>query len=388
MEHMEPQKQRYMQAASALNLFALGDAAGVVYWKPAGYRLYDSLKKLSGDAHAKRGYQEIKSPCLAPVELFKRSGHFDKYSEAMMFVDDSEAALRPMSCPNHILVYRSERRSYRQLPFKLFEFGEVFRNESSGSLQILFRQRQFCQDDSHVFVEPEKMMESVLEYLQMASEAYSSLGFSDISHSVSLRPEKRFGSDGDWDKAEEACREACRRFGVAFEERRGEGAFYGPKIEIGAKDKLGRSWQLGVAQLDYVLPKRFDLSYVGPNGKEASPAIIHHAVLGSIERMVGMLLEIHGVDLPEGLHPYPAAVVSVSEKSFEYAKIASIELGAALDSSDLPLGKKLENWRAKGCPSIYVVGESEASEYLSSGRMFAVLNRGKDRERKLISEKK
>lgn len=380
MENQED--KRYMQIANELNLLALGNSAGVVYWKPAGLKLYENLKSFIRKHHERRGYLEVKSPSIVVDELFEQSGHLEKYKQNMFFLnsqDDSNYVLRPMSCPNHILIYQSELRSYKNLPVPIFEFGEVFRNEPSGSLQVLFRQRQFCQDDSHVFVDKKNLSSSISNYLLMAQEVYKELGFEEVKFDISLRPEQRFGSDEEWDAAEESLREACRMHGIVFNELPGEGAFYGPKIELKVKDKLGRSWQLGTLQLDYVLPKRFELNYIDEEGKKDSPIILHHAVLGSLERMIGILLESFGVNLPQFLHPYPSKVVPISEKSVDYAKKLAQQLGSSVDFSDEPLGKKLSNWRGKGVADIYVVGEKEAQYYDQNNKMQAMLNRGKEK---------
>lgn len=372
-----------MQVAQDLNLLVLGNSAGVVYWKPAGLKLYENLKSFIRKHHEKRGYLEVRSPSIVNEDLFKQSGHLEKYQHNMFSLnggDENNYVLRPMSCPNHIVIYQSELRSYKNLPLPIFEFGEVFRNEPSGSLQVLFRQRQFCQDDSHVFVDKNNLSKSISNYLLMAQEVYKELGFEDVKYDISLRPEQRFGSDEDWDAAEESLREACRMHGIIFKELPGEGAFYGPKIELKVKDKLGRSWQLGTLQLDYVLPKRFDLNYIDENGKKESPIILHHAVLGSLERMIGILLESFGVNLPSFLHPYPSKVVPISEKSLDYANLLAQKINSSIDSSDEPLGKKLAFWRNKGVIDIYVVGEKEANLFADSGEMKAMLNRGKDKE--------
>jgi len=381
MENNE--EKRYMQVAKDLNLLVLGNSAGVVYWKPAGLKLYENLKSFIRKHHEKRGYLEVRSPSIVSEDLFRQSGHLEKYQHNMFSLNGEEEnnyVLRPMSCPNHIVIYQSELRSYKNLPLPIFEFGEVFRNEPSGSLQVLFRQRQFCQDDSHVFVDKNNLSKSISNYLLMAQEVYKELGFEDVKYDISLRPEQRFGSDEDWDAAEESLREACRMHGIIFNELPGEGAFYGPKIELKVKDKLGRSWQLGTLQLDYVLPKRFDLNYIDESGKKESPIILHHAVLGSLERMIGILLESFGVNLPSFLHPYPSKVVPISEKSLDYANLLAQKINSSIDSSDEPLGKKLAFWRNKGVIDIYVVGEKEANLFADSGEMKAMLNRGKDKE--------
>lgn len=380
---MENEEKRYMEIASEMNLLALGESAGVVYWKPAGLKLYEKLKNFIRKHHEKRGYLEVKSPSIVAANVFEKSGHNEKYASNMFFVnsgEDQNYALRPMSCPNHILIYQSEGKSYRQLPFPVFEFGEVFRNEPSGSLQVLFRQRQFCQDDSHVFVNDEQLIESISNYLVMSKEVYKELGFEKIHYAISLRPDKRFGSEDDWDKAENSLRQACNFHNIEFEELPGEGAFYGPKIELKVQDKLGRFWQLGTLQLDYVLPARFDMEYIDSSGQKARPIILHHAVLGSLERMIGILLESFGKELPEFLQPHPAVIVAVSEKSRFYSSVLQQDIKESIvDNSDEPLGKKLAYWRSRGVPNIYVVGEKEANEYESSGIKKAVLNKGKER---------
>lgn len=376
------EEKRYMQVANDLNILALGNSAGVVYWKPAGLKLYENLKSFIRKHHEKRGYLEVKSPSIVVEQLFEQSGHLEKYKDNMFVINSQEESnyvLRPMSCPNHIVIYQSELRSYKNLPVPIFEFGEVFRNEPSGSLQVLFRQRQFCQDDSHVFVDKANLSSSISNYLLMAKEVYKELGFEDVKYDISLRPAQRFGSDEEWDEAEESLRQACRRHNIEFNELPGEGAFYGPKIELKVKDKLGRSWQLGTLQLDYVLPKRFDLNYIDESGKKEVPIILHHAVLGSLERMIGILLESFGVNLPSFLHPYPSKVVPISVKSLMYAQEVSKKLGSSVDNSDEPLGKKLANWRNKGVIEIYVVGEKEAQHYQDNQIMQAMLNKGKEK---------
>jgi len=375
------EEKRYMQVANEMNLFMLSESAGVVYWKPEGLKLYENLKSFIRKHHEDNGYLEVKSPSIVVANLFEQSGHMEKYKENMFFLNSSEAsnyALRPMSCPNHILIYQSEKRSYKELPLPIFEFGEVYRNEASGALQVLFRQRQFCQDDSHVFVNPENLINSVNQYINMSKKAYEELGFKKIKYAIALRPEKRFGEDSLWDKAEAALREACAMNNLDFQELPGEGAFYGPKLELQVEDKLGRSWQLGVIQLDYVLPERFGLEYVDSDNKMQRPIILHHAVLGSLERMIGILLESFGKDIPDFLHPIKSVIIPVSEKSSDYAKLLHSKFdkkSCKLDESSESLGKKIRNWKNKGIPDIIVVGENESKKYAESGMMEYVLNK-------------
>lgn len=379
--------ERYMDAARRMELLHVGPYAGVVYWHPHGLKLYEKLRRYIRGVHRAAGYQEVKSPSLVGLQAFEQSGHLQKYRDLMfLFADEAHPedggyALRPMSCPNHIELYRSRRRSHRELPLALFEFGEVFRHEASGALQVLFRMRQFCQDDSHVFVAPDGVAASVAKYLAMARQVYADLGFDHVEFAISLRPAQRFGDDALWDKAEQALRDACHAEGLAWDEEPGGGAFYGPKIELKVRDKLGRRWQLGVIQLDYVLPERFDLEFVDANDGRGRPVMLHHAVLGSLERMIGILLEVHGVDLPRFLHPVDAVVVSVSAKSADYARACHEVLGrqiedVVLDVSDAPLPAKIAQWKSRGVPSILVVGDKEAARHAAGEGMFAMESAG------------
>lgn len=377
------EEKRYMQVANEMNLFMVSDSAGVVYWKPEGLKLYENLKSFIRKHHEDNGYLEVRSPSIVVSNLFEKSGHMEKYKDNMFFLkseDDSQYALRPMSCPNHILIYQSEKRSYRELPLPIFEFGEVYRNEPSGSLQVLFRQRQFCQDDSHVFVSEQSLVESLNRYINMSKKAYEELGFKNIKYAIALRPEKRFGDDYLWDKAENALRDACKINNLDYKELPNDGAFYGPKLEIQVEDKLGRSWQLGVIQLDYVLPERFGLEYIDADNKPQRPIILHHAVLGSLERMIGILLESFGKELPEFLQPIKSVIIPVSEKSVEYASKLHENFNkkdCKLDLSADSLGKKIRNWKSRGVPNIIVVGEAEQSNYEESGVMGYMLNNEK-----------
>lgn len=364
--------KRYMQIANEMNLIMHSKSAGVVYWKPEGLKLYDNLKNYIREIHESMNYKEVKSPSIVSPELFEISGHADKYRDNMFILENNESqyALRPMSCPNHILIYESEVRSYRDLPLPLFEFGEVFRNEASGSLQVLFRQRQFCQDDSHVFVSEENLIDSLDKFIKMSQKVYKDLGFEKIKYAIALRPEKRFGSEDLWEKSENSLKEACNKNEIQFEELKGEGAFYGPKLELQVEDKLGRSWQLGVIQLDYVLPERFGLKYIDSENKEQRPIILHHAILGSLERMIGILLESFGKDFPEFLHPIKSVVLAVSENQKDYAEIVYNSIKdkyVVMDNSSEPLGKRIRNWKSKGVPNIIVIGDKEKMEYQESG---------------------
>lgn len=328
-------KHPYMQAAQDLDLFHLEEhSPGFIWWHPNGQRLLEALKQLLRQAHQVRGYEEVKTPNITSSELFERSGHLAKFGHNMFFIEQREQAaldesggagarqyaVRPMSCPNHIAVYADKRRSYAELPLKLFEFGEVVRNEASGALQALFRMRGFCQDDSHVFSHQAGVGAVLADYLSLAREVYSALGFEEVRFQISLRPAERFGDDSLWDAAEDALRKACTAQGLSWDEEPGGGAFYGPKLEMHLKDRLGRSWQCGTIQLDYVLPRRFGLEFVDAGNGRDIPVVLHHAVLGSLERFVGILLEHHGCALPAVIRPVELALVSVRAEQDEVVR--------------------------------------------------------------------
>lgn len=367
---LENENVRYLDVIKKMDLVVAGPSSGSLLWKPAGAALYENLRKFILDEHIKAGYSQVKSPCLVDSSLFDRSGHSLKYKENIFYVDNM--ALRPMSCPNHIAIYEASQYSFRDMPVKFFEFGEVFRNEASGSLQMLFRQRQFCQDDSHVFARPNDIKPLIKNYLKLSAEIYKKLGFEHVEYMISLRPEQKFGSEELWDKSESFLKESCAEMNIQYGLEDGGGAFYGPKIELKVKDKLGRYWQLGVIQLDYVLPERFGISYVNEDGEKEVPVILHHAVLGSLERMIGILLEVFGGDIPEYLHPVKAVILPVSEAAKEYAekfaKALAFENGylrseCLVDSENLSLQKRIAIHSQKFVPNIYVVGEKEASQF-------------------------
>lgn len=364
-------KHSYLEAAQKLDLFHTEDhSPGFAWWHPNGLRLIDALKGVIRDVHSRFGYEEVKTPNITGVELFEQSGHLAKFRQNMFVIDGGKGerayAVRPMSCPNHIRVFDNRRRSYAELPFKVFEFGEVVRNEPSGSLQALFRMRGFVQDDSHVFSMESQVVEVVADYIAMSRELYRALGFAEVRYQISLRPEQRFGDDALWDKAEDMLRQACRRNGLAWHEEKGGGAFYGPKLEIHLTDKLGRSWQMGTIQLDYVLPRRFGLEYLSRDNQLEVPVILHHAVLGSIERFIGVLLEQYGVDLPAMLRPVQVALVGVRESEDRYVRDLALQLRAhglrvKAFTGDARLGDKVKAAELEHPELIAIAGGREAA---------------------------
>jgi threonyl-tRNA synthetase len=379
-----PQNDARALADSRDHLYFASEAGGFVFWKPEGLLLYEKLRGFIRFEAKAFGAQEVKSPIVAPCSLFERSGHLDKYRDAMFFVSGAQSepadpaarlALRPMSCPNHISIYASERRGWRELPLRLFEFGEVFRDEPSGALHSLWRGRQFCQDDWHVFMRGGDEASEAARWLGLAQSVYKRLGLSP-ELSLSLRPARRLGSDAAWDLAEASLRRACEASGLGFSESPGSGAFYGPKIELGARDRLGRLWQMGVFQLDCALPERFGLWLDGPEGRER-PVLAHCAVLGSLERMIGLLLDAGGArGLPLFLRPREAAVLPVSAAFAEPARrvfdeVRALWPDAELDERSEPLGARVARARALGRAHWLVVGEREAREAQARGEPFA-----------------
>lgn len=338
---------------------------GVVFWHPLGVKMLRRLENFCRHLHEEEGYLEVRSPQLLSRSLWERSGHWQKYRDAMYVVNDGDLALKPMSCPGHLAMYADARRSYRDLPFRLFEFGAVHRQEPSGALSGLFRLRGFVQDDSHVVLARSQVQEGVEAFVRMVERAYPALGFDRWSYRISLRPEARSGEDSEWDAAEDALRQAAYSLGLAFEEAPGEGAFYGPKLEVVLHDGLGRSWQCGVVQVDFVLPRQFDLSFQNAAGDVERPVVLHHAVLGSLERFVAILMEHHG-GLPDGLAPCPVAVCPIGERQQSSARALVAQLKAngvpARAVEDGPLNGRLRHLAQAHVPVWAIVGAREEAQ--------------------------
>ena len=342
---------------------------GLIHWHPNGVRVLRRLEHWVRQAHERHGYQEVRTPALLSKSLWERSGHWDKY-RAGMFVaqgpdDEAPYAVKPMSCPGQINVYAQRRRSYRELPLRLFEFGSVHRNEPSGALSGWLRLRGFVQDDAHVFLAPDQLNAVVMDFVGMVAELYPKFGFERWSWRLSLRPDVRAGSDAVWDQAEAALRSACAAAGVSPVECPGEGAFYGPKLEVVHEDRLGRSWQCGVVQADFVLPERFDLSYLDDQDRPQRPILVHHAVLGSLERWLAIALE-HAGRLPDALAPVQVGVCPVGAEQEPSARslvdrLRRAGLHAQVLAND-PLGGRVRRlWEAK-VPWVAVLGAREVAE--------------------------
>jgi threonyl-tRNA synthetase len=368
LERIEQAKKRdHRRLGPQLGIFMLREEApGMPFWLPNGTTL---LHLIEGEVQAqlrKRGYKEIATPQVLDEELWHRSGHWDNYRDDMYFMqsDEKRLALRPMNCPGACLVFDAERHSYRELPLRLAEFGRVSRNEREGVLHGLLRVRAFTQDDAHVYCTEEQIADEVADICAAIDELYARFGFEDVRVELSTRPEKSMGSEEQWAKAEAALTEALDRQGREYELNPGDGAFYGPKIDFHVTDALGRSWQCGTCQLDFQMPERFDLSYVGADDASHRPVMIHRALLGSMERFAGILIEHYAGRFPVWLAPVQAIVLPVSDRHNDYAGRVLAELREAgvrveVDDRSESVGKKIRDAELGRYPYMLVVGDRE-----------------------------
>jgi len=371
LERLEQAKARdHRRLGPQLGLFTFSDVAqGSAFWLPRGTVIFNELVKLSRDMGEPRGYEEVKTPQLYDAELWRTSGHWGKYRENM-FVTETEGAelgLKPMNCPGHAHLFSSQQWSYRDLPVRYSEPGLLHRNELSGALHGLLRVRHFAQDDAHVFCTEEQIADEVAACIEFAFATYGVFGFEDIAVELSTRPENRLGSDELWDHAEQALAAALDAQGIAHTVNAGDGAFYGPKIDLHYADSLGRSWQLGTVQLDYSMPERFDLAYIGADNAEHRPVMIHRALMGSYERFVGILIEDTAGELPLWLSPVQAIVLPISDRHAEAARAVVSELRAAgvraeADARTESVGRKIRDAELRKVPYMLVLGDREAED--------------------------
>jgi threonyl-tRNA synthetase len=336
------------------------------FWLPNGTTLLHLIEDEVQDQLRKRGYLEIATPQVMDVSLWHRSGHWDNYRDDMYFMSDGdrEFALRPMNCPGACLVYSSDRHSYRELPLRLAEFGRVTRNEREGVLHGLLRVRAFTQDDAHVYCTEEQITDEVASICEAIDELYARFGFENVKVELSTRPDKSMGSEEQWAKAEAALTEALERQGREYELNPGDGAFYGPKIDFHVTDALGRSWQCGTCQLDFQMPERFDLYYTDSDDQPQRPVMIHRALLGSMERFAGILIEHYAGRFPTWLAPVQAIVLPISDRHNDYARKAHDELRdlgvrVAIDDRSESIGKKVRDAELGRYPYMLVVGDRE-----------------------------
>ncbi len=389
LEHHLEQLERaresdHRRLGPALDLFEFRpEAPGMPFWLPQGTVLLRLIEDEVREQLAKRGYSEIRTPRVLDEELWHRSGHWDNYRENMYFVEPAEHepeqrrfALKPMNCPGACLVFASQRRSYRDLPMRLAEFGDVARYEREGVLHGLLRVRAFTQDDGHVFCTLEQVPNEVDSICEAVDELHERFGFDDFRVELSTRPEKSVGTDDQWARAEAGLREALERQGREYEVSPGEGTFYGPKIDFHVTDALGRSWQCGTCQLDFQMPERFDLRYQGEDNAEHPPVMIHRALLGSMERFAGILIEHHGGRFPTWLAPVQAVVLPVSDPHLDYARGLADRLGEAgvrvrIDERSESVGRKIRDAELAKTPFMLVVGEREEADGTASLRSHA-----------------
>jgi threonyl-tRNA synthetase len=368
LERIEEAKARdHRRLGPQLGIFMLREEApGMPFWLPNGTTLLHLIEDEVQEQLRKRGYQEIATPQVLDEQLWHRSGHWDNYRDEMYFMEDGERrfALRPMNCPGACLVYSSDRHSYRELPLRLAEFGRVSRNEREGVLHGLLRVRAFTQDDAHVYCTEAQITDEVASICEAIDELYARFGFDDVKVELSTRPEKSMGSEEQWAKAEAALTAALDRQGREYELNPGDGAFYGPKIDFHVTDALGRSWQCGTCQLDFQMPERFDLAYTGADDELHRPVMIHRALLGSMERFAGILIEHYAGRFPVWLAPVQAIVLPISDRHNEYATRAMEELRelgvrVALDDRSESVGKKIRDAALGRHPYMLVVGDRE-----------------------------
>jgi threonyl-tRNA synthetase len=375
----EADKRDHRKLAKQLDLFHMQEEApGMVFWHPKGWTLWQAVEQYMRTRLIKEGYQEVRTPMMMDRSLWEKSGHWENYRENM-FTTESEKrdyAVKPMNCPAHIQIFNNTLRSYRDLPMRLAEFGACHRNESSGALHGIMRVRGFVQDDAHIFCTEDQVESEAKAFHRFAMSVYNDFAFAEVQVKLALRPDKRAGTDETWDRAEEGLREALRACGVAWEELPGEGAFYGPKVEYHIKDAIGRSWQCGTLQLDFVLPERLGAEYVAEDNARVRPVMLHRAIVGSMERFLGILIENHGGAFPLWLAPIQAVVMSISEHQAEYAAEVTAELrrhGFRVES-DLRNDKisyKIREHSLQKLPYQIVVGDKE-----KAGSLVAVRSRG------------
>jgi threonyl-tRNA synthetase len=385
----EAAKRDHRKIGQEMDLFHLqAEAHGSIFWHPKGYIIWRELEAYMRRRIDSAGYQEVKTPQLMDARQWEQSGHWGKYRENMFVVPDEIPsvdddapilsgkadlmALKPMNCPAHVLIFKQGIKSYRDLPLRIYENGCCHRNEPHGALHGLMRVRQFTQDDAHIFVTEEQIVDEVRAFCELSDRILKDLGFPDYAVKLALRPDKRFGSDEDWDKAEGELRDAVAAAGMAnaefgWEELPGEGAFYAPKLEWHLTDAIGRTWQVGTIQSDRVLPERLDASYVGEDGQKHRPIMLHRAIFGSYERFIGILIEHYAGKFPLWLAPVQAVVATIVSEADDYAREVAAKLSAAgirveVDLRNEKINYKVREHSLKKVPLLLVVGKREAEE--------------------------
>ncbi len=363
----EAEKRDHRKLGTALDLFHLQDEApGLVFWHPKGWTLWQQVEQYMRHVYQDNGYQEVKCPQILDRRLWERSGHWENYKDHMFTTasEHRDYAVKPMNCPGHIQIFNSGLRSYRELPLRYGEFGQCHRNETTGSLHGIMRVRGFTQDDGHVFCTEDQIQAECLAFTRLLQQVYHDFGFNEVIYKLSTRPEKRVGSDLSWDKAEKALAESLDAAGVEWQELKGEGAFYGPKIEYSLKDALGRVWQCGTMQVDFNMPERLGAEYVGEDNMRHIPVMLHRAIVGSMERFIGILIENSAGALPAWLAPIQAVIAPITDGQSEYAAEIQQSLkkhGFRVDADlrNEKISYKIREHSLQKVPYLLVVGDKE-----------------------------
>lgn len=367
----EAEKRDHRKLGRELDLFHIDECSpGTVFWHPKGWRVWQEVEQYMRRIYRDNGYQEVKAPQILDRTLWEKTGHWDKYRDNM-FTTESEKhdfALKPMNCPGHILIFKQGIKSYRELPLRLGEFGQCHRNEPTGGLHGIMRVRAFTQDDGHIFCTEDQIQQEVLNFTRLLQRVYQDFGFTDIIYKVATRPEARIGSDESWDKAEAALFDSLKASGCEYLVADGDGAFYGPKIEYTLKDALGRQWQCGTIQVDFSMPERLDAEYVGEDGLRHRPVMLHRAIVGSMERFIGILIEQHAGALPVWLAPQQVAVLNITDAQADYVQEVVAKVQNALPEQALKVSADLRNEKItykirehalQKLPYILVAGDKE-----------------------------
>ncbi len=357
------------------------EAPGMVFWHPKGWTIYTQLQHYVREMQKQAGYREVNTPEVVDRKLWEKSGHWDKYRENMFIteIDEEHAnekrtnALKPMNCPNHVQIYNQGIKSYRDLPFRLAEFGKCHRYEASGTMHGLMRVRGFTQDDAHIFCTEDQIESETKNFIDLLSKMYSDLGFTNFNIKLSTRPEKRIGSDASWDKSEKALQDAIEKLKLPYTIDEGDGAFYGPKLDFVLTDAIGRKWQCGTLQVDFNLPGRFDSTYVGADGSKHTPVLLHRAALGSFERFIGILLENYGGKLPLWLSPTQTVIAAITDEANDYAEelnqtLLSHKLRSEVDVRNEQISYKVREHSLNKVPYIIAVGKKEVADKTVSVR--------------------
>jgi threonyl-tRNA synthetase len=363
----EAEKRDHRKLGKELDLFHIDEVApGVVFWHPKGWAIWQQVEQYMRGIYRDTGYWEVKGPQILDKSLWEKTGHWQNYRDNMFTTESEkrEYALKPMNCPGHVLIFKSDLRSYRDLPLRYGEFGQCHRNEPSGALHGIMRVRGFTQDDGHIFCTEDQILDECIAYTEQLQKVYADFGFTDILYKVATRPENRVGSDELWDKAEHAVMESLRRSGVDFIISPGDGAFYGPKIEYTLRDAIGRQWQCGTMQVDFNTAERLGGEYVTESSGRAHPVMLHRAIVGSLERFIGMLIEHHSGALPAWLAPVQVAVLNISEGQADYARdvakaLQNQGLRVQLDLHNEKITYKIRKHSLQKLPYIIVVGDKE-----------------------------